>query len=377
MTTILIGADVCPIERNRAYFESGDAKSLFNDLLPEFDQADLVIANLECPLIDKSTPLLKTGPTFGESTACINGIKQAGMDVLCLANNHILDHGAPGLVNTLRVCAGAGLKTVGAGENLNAARQLLVQKVEEVRVGILAMAEHEFSIATRNSAGANPLDLIDFVRNVNSCRQEFDYLIVLLHGSDEFLVPTPRTQDTCRFLIEMGANAVMVQHPHVLGGYEQYQGGHIVYGQGALVMDEAIYRDSHSFHEGFLVKLSVANDASSTMELIPFLQSDSAPGARRMDSERQAKFLLSLEERSRAVADDAFVEAEWLKFCEANKHDYLSSLLGHNRLLAKLNRHGMIGRLLHGRMSLLRTKNIVCCETHREAVETILTRLWP
>src|ERR1017187_3915822 len=111
MVSLIIGADVCPIEGNQPYFLNGDAGALLHDLLPEFEQADLSVANLECPLIEHQTPILKTGPTFGEPGACINGIKQAGIDVLCLANNHILDHGAPGLENTLAVCTQAGIET--------------------------------------------------------------------------------------------------------------------------------------------------------------------------------------------------------------------------------------------------------------------------
>ena len=95
MPTILIGADLCPIGGNRLYFKQGEAGRLFNDLLPEFQQADLTIANLECPLIEHPSPIRKTGPTFGESRDCIKGIMEAGIDVLCLANNHILDHGSP------------------------------------------------------------------------------------------------------------------------------------------------------------------------------------------------------------------------------------------------------------------------------------------
>jgi poly-gamma-glutamate capsule biosynthesis protein CapA/YwtB (metallophosphatase superfamily) len=373
MATILIGADICPIGGNRSCFLQGDARSLLNDLLPEFEAVDLVIANLECPLIDQPIPILKTGPTFGEPGACINGIKQAGIDVLCLANNHILDHGAPGLINTLKVCAGAGITTVGAGENIQAARRIVVKDVQGVRVGILAVAEHEFSIAAKDDPGANPLDLIDFVRNVNRHKGEYDYLIVLLHGSDEFFVPTPRIKDTCHFMIEMGANAVIVQHPHSLGGYEQYQGGHIVYGQGALLMDEAIYRSRQSFHEGFLVKLSITVGAASTMDIVPFIQSNPLPGARRMETTKEKKFRQWLEEKSKAVKEDAVVEAEWLKFCEERRHAYISGLLGHNRLLAKLNTSGLVENVLHGRLSLLRAKNIVTCETHHEAIETIFS----
>jgi poly-gamma-glutamate capsule biosynthesis protein CapA/YwtB (metallophosphatase superfamily) len=371
MAAVLIGADICPIGGNQPSFLAGDAPSLFNDLLPDLERADLVLANLECPLIEHPSPILKTGPTFGEAGACIDAIRQAGIDVLCLANNHVMDHGAAGLENTLQVCSRAGIFTVGAGENVAAARRILVKQCGPIRVGIVAMAEHEFSIAGRKSWGANPLDVIEFVRRVNSDREEFDYLIVLVHGGDEFCVPTPRLQQTCRFMIEMGANAVIVQHPHVLGGCEQYRGGHIVYGQGALIMDEAIYRNRPSFHEGFLVKLRIADDASSAMEIIPFVQSDPVPGARRMSSEREAKFRRGLEDRSKAIRDDGFVEAEWLRFCRENRDAYLSGILGYGRVRRKLNKGGWLTRLMHGKRELLGVRNLVCCETHREALETI------
>jgi Bacterial capsule synthesis protein PGA_cap len=121
MATILVGADPCPIEGNQPYFVRGDAESLFHDLLPEIRSADLAIANLEGPLIDSPSPIPKTGPIFGEPSGCIAGIRNAGFHALCLANNHILDHGARGLENTLRVCAGAGIATVGAGQDLASA----------------------------------------------------------------------------------------------------------------------------------------------------------------------------------------------------------------------------------------------------------------
>lgn len=371
MPIVLIGADICPIERNRPFFERGDAESLFHDLLPEFHQADLVIANLECPFIDKPSPIAKTGPVFGESSDCIRGIQKAGIGVLSLANNHILDHGPAGLKHTLETCARAGIATVGAGENIATARRILVRNLPGVRLGILAVAEHEFSIAGKNRWGANPLDIIDFVRNVNDHRSEFDYLVVLLHGGDEFHVPSPRIKNTARFMVEMGANAVIVQHSHCLGGYEHYQGGHIVYGQGALVMDEGVYRNRKTFHEGFLVKLSIKPRGASTMDLIPFVQSDPPPGARKMSGQRAEQFHQELEAKAKLVADDGAVENEWVKFCRQNRHGYMSCLLGHNRVLAKLNSGGLAQKLLYSPIALLRAKNIVACETHREAIETI------
>ncbi|HJZ75883.1 MAG TPA: CapA family protein [Vicinamibacterales bacterium] len=371
MTTILIGGDLCPIGDNVPLFTSGDADSLFGGLLQDFRRADLVVANLECPLIERRTPIPKTGPVFGAASAAINGIRAAGIDVLGLANNHILDHGWPGLENTMAVCARAGIATVGAGSTLGEARQILVRKLGDLRVGVLAMAEHEFSIAAANSPGANPLDLIDYVRNVASARDTFDYLIVLLHGGPEFLTaPSPRLKKTCHFLVEMGANAVIVQHPHALGGYECYRGAHIVYGQGALLMDEAVYRNDRGFHEAVLVVLTVEHGRSS-MELVPIVQSDPAPGARPMTGERADRFLRDLAAKSRAILDDEYVSHEWRRFCEEQKHAYLSVLVGHNRLVRLANRHGRLARLLYRRQRLLGTRNVVCCETHREALETI------
>ena len=372
MIRVLIGGDICPIERNAAMFERGDAEGLFHDLLQDLGRADLVIANLECPLIERPTPIAKTGPVFGQSTACINGIRAAGIDALCLANNHALDHGPQGLESTLRTCRRAGVLTVGAGANLAEARQILVREVGGVRVGVLAMAEHEFSIATPVTPGANPFDLIDFVRSAAANRAACDYLIVLLHGGAEFLaLPSPRLKETCHFLIEMGANAVLVQHPHSVGGYEHYREGHIVYGQGALVMDEAIYRGMKSFHEGMLVSLSIERGGASSIAFVPLAQSDPLPGARRLDGARADAFLRALNAKSEAVLDDEYLAGEWRRFCEGEKHGYLSVLLAHNRLLRVANRRGHLARWLYNKRRMLGTRNLVCCETHREVLETV------
>ena len=374
MPTVLIGADICPIEANLPLLQTGNARALLNDLQPEFERADLIIANLECPLIDHPSPIAKTGPTFGAPPESINGIKAIGVDVLCLANNHILDHGAAGLEKTLSVCAEAGIQTVGAGENIFAARRILVKKVGTTRVGILAVAEHEFSIASKTSYGANPIDLVDIVRNINENKSQFDYLLVLVHGSAEFHVPTPRTREICRFFVEIGADAVIVQHPHCLGGYEEYRGAHIVYGQGAFIMDEAIYRDMQSFHEGFLVDLSISEGGSSRMEIIPFVQSYPTPGARRMAPEREAAFRKVLAAKCSILEDDDLVEREWLKYCQNRRQSYMSAVLGHHKLLRKLDFRGFLTRVLHGSRSLLGVRNVINCETHREALQTLFNK---
>jgi len=124
MIKIIIGGDVCPINRNESYFKKGDAKSIFNDLLTGLKSADLSIVNLECPLIDKYTPIIKNGPTLGVSSKCINGIKKSGIKLVNLANNHILDHGWQGIKNTIEVCKKEGVDIIGAGKNQEEAGEI-------------------------------------------------------------------------------------------------------------------------------------------------------------------------------------------------------------------------------------------------------------
>ena len=376
MATLVIGADICPIGENLPYFRQGDAEALFHDLLPVFRAADLVVANLECPFIERASPIRKTGPVFGAPTVCVEPLRKAGISLLNLANNHIMDHGEQGLRCTMETCRRAGIEVVGAGANMTEAQKPFVRELDGVRVAILAVAEREFSIAGPGSAGANPLDLISLTRLIRDEARGWDHWIVLYHGAGEFQPVTPRVQQICRFLIELGATAVVVQHPHTLGGWERYRDGFIVYGQGALVMDEEIYRTKEGFHEGFLVRLSLVKGKVASADWIPFRQSRPPPGAWLLPAEEAAAWQERMETFSRRLVDPEAVQAEWLAFCEAHRHDAMSSLLGHGRLLRGLNRRGWVERFLIGERRMRGVRNMVMCETHRELLETVFDHWW-
>ena len=372
MVNVIIGGDVCPIGKNLSYFKLGDANSIFNDLLFEIEDADLSIVNLECPLIEDDTPIVKTGPVLGVDSDCISGLKQAKIDVVNLSNNHIMDHGSKGLINTLKTCARAEILTVGAGKNIAEARRIVIKKVGKMGVGILAVAEHEFSIAGETSWGANPLDLADYVRNIKDNTDNVDFLIVLFHGGNEnYPYPSPRLKDISRFMVEMGANAVIVQHTHCPGCYEKYKGSFIVYRQGNLIFD--IENMDKTFYEGFLVKLSIADDLTSIMDIIPYLQSVNKVGARRLNKEADRCFQKSLSERCVAIRDDSFVLAEWLKFCEGKKEQYLNRIFGHNRIIRKLINSKRFVKLFYSKESINKLQNTIFCEAHREVLEVILS----
>jgi poly-gamma-glutamate capsule biosynthesis protein CapA/YwtB (metallophosphatase superfamily) len=370
MIRIIIGGDTGPIGCNQMLFQEGNAEVLLGDLLTRLGSVDLFIANLECPLIEKETPILKCGPTLGAPVVCVNGLSAMGIDIVGLANNHIMDHGRQGLQSTLAALEREGIGYVGAGKNLEEAHKILVRQVGGMRIGVLALAEHEFGIAGREVAGANPLDVIDVVRNISEHRAEFDYLVVLLHGGNEYYpYPRPNLMDTCRFLVEIGANVVVCQHSHCAGCLEVYRGSPIVYGQGNLLFD---YPSNESaWHEGVLVSLAINDNTETDVQLIPYLQSDAQPGIHTMPYE--ATFLSGFLHRSRNIADESFVLAQWQRFCRDKKRHHLHLFNYPPGLLRRV-----LGRLdlLHFLDSPDKQRvrlNAIRCESLREVLIALLS----
>ncbi|MHC1765395.1 MAG: CapA family protein [Verrucomicrobiia bacterium] len=374
--SLVVGGDLRPGPSTRELFVGCKTEALFGDLLGCFSNSDLVVLNLECPLVGRATPIRKTGPCFAESGGCAETLRAAGVHAVNLANNHIMDQGWEGLDATMASCRRAGLGFFGAGEDLAAAGECLIREVDGHRVALLGMAEAEFSTSTKGNPGANPLDVIRYVRWRRRTRDEFDWLVVLLHGGvQHFPFPTPDLQKTCRFLVEEGATAVICQHSHCPGCYEIYQGKPIIYGQGNLIA-ESQCKHGISWHQGFLVLLSLrAGEEYPSLQLVPYLQSYDAPGARLMTAEEEALFREGLERRCLVVLSDEAVAEQWVEYCNQHRRSYISQLRGYGYFLRRLNQRSGFGERVISAGAARRMLNAVRCESHREALITVLERL--
>lgn len=227
---ILIGGDFMPGTRSEPFDPFSDnVKSLFQS-------AACTLVNLEAPLTERGKPILKTGMNFRIKPKYAEILKNAGVDCVCLANNHIRDFGDDGVSDTLRYCREAGLDFMGAGLNLGAAATPLVREVGGIKVAFLNYCEREFSIAGENHAGANPFDLIDAYRDITKLRSVVDRIIVIYHGGLEYQhYPTLEMRKNFRFLVDIGSDAVVAHHTHAYSGYESYKGKSLCYGLGNLL----------------------------------------------------------------------------------------------------------------------------------------------
>lgn len=365
--TIIFGGDVFPGGKVLSAFTGGLSDEIFHDLSDEIKRADLSVANLECPLVTNGTPITKAGVVLSAPQGAMNGLVAAGFSLLNLANNHSFDHGTVGLRETIQSLKKSGLQVVGAGFNLREAQAPFVKEINGRKITIYAMAEREFSFADEKTPGANPLDIIDFVKVIRDFKRE-GVFIVLIHGGKEYYpYPTPETVRRCRFMIEMGADAVICCHAHCPLPWEIFAGRPIIYGLGNLIF-EAESTMADSWYEGYLARVIIQGN-SIRFEAIPYFQSKGTIGARKMSRVEALRFQSEMGRRSGQIADPEFVEAQWTQYCLQQKRAYLSALFGYNGTIGRLKRKML--SLLHPRESLLQALHLVQCETHQEILNTI------
>lgn len=272
---ILVAGDFAPVARLSLQIKEKFFSNIFPDnLRAVIKSADFSVVNFECPIIeDGYQPIPKCGPNLSCIPESVEAIKYAGFNCVTMANNHILDFGAKGLYKTAECCKDNGLNIVGIGHNLEDANKVLYIEKDGKRLAVINCCEHEFSIATDTEAGANPLNPICQFYALQEATRKADYVLVIVHGGHEhYQLPSPRMQETYRFFIDAGADAVINHHQHCYSGYEVYHGKPIFYGLGNFCFDENGQRKCF-WNEGYMVKLKFEND-NIDYELIPYTQCD-------------------------------------------------------------------------------------------------------
>jgi poly-gamma-glutamate synthesis protein (capsule biosynthesis protein) len=373
--TVVVGGDVCPMNRHVVSLLAGRVEGLWGPLLGHLRQSDLNVVNLECPVVAKATPITKTGPVLSATEAIVPALSAVPIHAVSLANNHVRDHGDPGVDCTVRALSAYGIMHFGAGASLEAASRVRVTNVNGIRLGLLGMADREFNSASSCRAGANGFDEIRAHRIIAASRAEWDVLVVLLHmGHDRYPYPSPGLQTICRWLVELGASAVVCQHSHCAGSVEPYRSGLIVYGQGNLLFD--VSRDpGRAWNEGFLLKLRVSRDGVSGHELVPFRRDPGSGDLLALGDQAEEVFLAELNARSEETASADALRRRWKEYCDVVETSYLSklaepSLVGRVRA-AILRRAGVAWRPVGPAQRRL-LGNLIRCRDHREVLETIL-----
>lgn len=324
---IIVGADFVPSEFNIKEFEDGNVEALVGRELKEIlDKADYRIFNLEIALADEDTPIKKGGVNLRAPTATINAYKAAGVDLLGISNNHVLDHGYPGFASTVKTVDEAGIARVGGGFSQSEASEPRIIELGGKKIGVYACCEHEFSWARDYGFGANGFDPLDTPDEIAAAKAQCDYLIVLYHGGKEhYRYPSPHLRKVCRKIVDKGADIVLCQHTHCIGTEEDYNGGKIIYGQGnfVFVKDRAEY-NFEGWFSGMLVAIDI-DESGVKYEYIPYEMTDKG-----VTLSSDPSLLGGLRERSLEAADEVAMAKTYAEFASGMIGSrYIKRMVGH------------------------------------------------
>ena len=219
----------------------GDITQVFSPaLLNLMKSADIFMLNNEYTYTLRGKPLPGKQWVFRARPERVENLHKMGVDLVGIANNHIYDWGEESFVDTLETLTNAGVKFVGAGNNIEEAMRAEIFEIGGRKFSFVCCTSIEKNArfsknATENSGGVlnfttDPEKTIEAVENAKA---KSDYCFVFVHwGNEKTSVINEEQKTWGRKLIDAGADAVIGNHAHVLQGFEFYRNKPILYSLG-------------------------------------------------------------------------------------------------------------------------------------------------
>ncbi|MBK8167059.1 MAG: CapA family protein [bacterium] len=249
-------------------------EALFAPTLPIFGQAaDVNVANLEVSYTSRGTPHPTKSVVFRSRPENIAGLPFAGIDLVTLGNNHIIDYGEVGMLDTMAGLDALGIPYCGAGSSEVMALQPAFRSQGGVRLGFLGLCNRTgrewnyqpFLDAGWDKPGFAHLLPAQLGAAIDATRPQADVVIVQTHSGAEYQLvpplaaapggfdvedtgkeapefrflnePTPSERELRRLALDLGADVLINHHPHVLQGFEAWNGKLIAHSLGNFVFD--------------------------------------------------------------------------------------------------------------------------------------------
>lgn len=229
-----------------------------------FNEADFRAINLETSVTKKSLSDYEKPYVFNSSEEDLLSLKDIGVDLVFLGNNHTMDYGETGLAETLENLTDMNLLYVGAGKNLGEATSPIETEINGNFFQFFSVSEIGESrlFAKEKRAGIAPMQKSFFRKSKFNKAAK----ILSIHWGEEYR-PTPYSSQISKahLLIDAGVKVVVGHHPHIPQAIEKYKSGIIFYSLGNLIFGS---RNSYLNHN--LVSILHFEDGELTLcEIIP------------------------------------------------------------------------------------------------------------
>lgn len=217
-----------------------NGKSPFDLVRHELQQKDLLFGNLETVLSESGTERKKrwvntTPPEAG------GYLKEAGFDILSVANNHTLDMGREGFEKTLEGLEARGIAYVGGGRGDEEPPGLIVER-NGIRFGFLAYTTGRFR--SPPGVAVAKLKKKSVIDDIRALKEQTDHVVVSLHwGIENTYYPSPDQVGLAHAFIDSGATLILGHHSHTIQGLERYNDGLIAYSLGNFQFDTELFKE--------------------------------------------------------------------------------------------------------------------------------------
>lgn len=201
-------------------------------------EADIFMLNNEFCYTNSNTPISGKTYTFRAAPELVSRLDEMGVDIVSIANNHTYDYGEQGIIDTMNTLRDAGVPYVGAGVNLEDAKNNIVYFViNGMKIAYIAATQVERDLpiltqpATETSAGVIRCFEPELVcEMIEVAEANSDFVIVYPHWGTELVKEIQADQQALAYaFIDAGADAIVGGHPHCLQGIEYYNGVPIFY----------------------------------------------------------------------------------------------------------------------------------------------------
>jgi poly-gamma-glutamate synthesis protein (capsule biosynthesis protein) len=269
--------------------------------------ADFAAANLETSVTARELekPGAKTYE-FRSDPDALPAFKEAGFDLVNLANNHTLDFGPIGLRDTMKHLDESELLRVGAGETADEAYAPVYVEKNGLRVAVFGFTrvvpDTSWKVGENTIGLAETYDYTRPVEEIEKASKEADLVVVLTHWGDERVqVPHPKEQvELGRRFIDAGADLIVGSHPHVLQGFERYGDGWIAYSLGNFIFTKS--KDPLTY-EAAVLEAECGAGGDCRLKLTPYWAD--TPQPQPMPPERTKALLERLDKLSVGASVDA------------------------------------------------------------------------
>ncbi len=246
------------------------------ELLVQMQDVDILMANNEFPYTERGTPTEGKTYTFRAEPESVSYLRDMGVDVVSLANNHCYDFGEVGLLDTLTTLEEVDMPYVGAGRNLEEAAGPVYFIAGDIKIAIVSATQIErldnpdTRGATENSPGVfrcwNPEKLYEVVKEA---KDNSDFVVVYIHwGTENETEPDWAQLEQAPKLAEAGADLVIGGHTHCLQGIQYFGDVPVIYSLGNFWFNSKTV-------DTCLFKVNITKDGIESVQFVPAIQSGS------------------------------------------------------------------------------------------------------